>query len=254
MNVPILAMAMNDIRDDLISGAEAYTPAVPNQTPGKRRAIWGVCMAGIALAVLFFAIPFLPFGQPQNVSPVPPPATVPNTQETAPTNRQLVFNYAQVPQRSMRPFQGETNRIELTSEELFLYYGLPVSSLMESACGFREVPGQSAYALYTYAQSTDDLNRIFYVSEDNLHTVELYISKEVAMDSRFLALQAEDTVLSYIDGNPLSLFRNRKSEPRCLFAFMQVQECDILVLSRTLEEDAFLSLLESLISLQSNES
>lgn len=248
-NTPKLAIAIGYIDDDLVTGAIEYMP-VPHKKIihyGKQIAAVAACFY-VIVTVLIFKL------QEDELPPINDKSFINNgdditdiPQITDTTVDDIIWNEASFAPEMMLPFLGEKNRIAMSSEEMFEYYGVDIASKLVPIGLFYEAEGSYPHGLYTFSDSVFDMNHFVFVTEDGMQEIEFYIGKTTNC-GRYASnnLDINQYESSKVNGADVYIWRYEDTNETGLFSTLEVNECSIIVLSCDNDEQTFISVLKSL--------
>ena len=225
MNTPKLAIAMNYIDENLISGAIDYKPTIPSKkvTLFKKHIVAvAACLCVIVMAVTFTL---------QNADPID----------------NVVWNDVSSIPGMMLPFLGEENCVAMSSKELFEYYGIDIASQLSDTGFVNEVKGAYPHGIYTYSNGdVFDMNSFVFASEDGMQEIECYIGKTTDCEKYASNLNVNEYERSQVNGIDVFICQYKDSTETCLFSILNINGCDVIMMSNNIDKQMFLSALKSL--------
>lgn len=247
-NTPKLAIAIGYIDDDLVIGAVEYMPFHREKiTHYGKLIVAAACFCVIATVLIFM---------PQNdvLPPIDDAPSINNNgdiivdtpQITAPIVDDIILNDVSSIPEMMLPFLGEENCIAMSSKEMFEYYGINIASRLASIGSFYEAKCRYPHGLYTFSDSVFDMNHFVFASEDGKQEIEFYIGKTTNCGRFASNLSVDEYESSKVNGADMYICQYKDVYETCLFSILQVNGCDVVVLSYNIDEQTFVSVLKSL--------
>ena len=245
-NTPKLAIAIGYINDDLVTGAVEYMPV-----PHKKIAHYGKYIAACLCVIGTVLISKL---QEDELPPVDDTPFINSgddiimdiPQITAPIVDDIVMNDVSSIPEMMLPFLGEENCIAMSSEEMYEYYGINIASRLVSVGPFYETKCRYPHGLYTFSDSVFDMNHFVFVSEDGMQEIEFYIGKTTNCGRFASNPNIDEYESSKVNGVDMYICQYKDVYETCLFSILQVNGCDVVVLSYNIDEQTLVSVLKSL--------
>ncbi|MEQ2823218.1 hypothetical protein AAAV73_11605 [Hominicoprocola fusiformis] len=249
MNTPKLAIAMNYIDENLISGAIDYKPTIPSKkvTLFKKHIVAvAACLCVIVMAVTFT----LQNDVRSPVDDIPPNSNdniIDNTPTIADPIDNVVWNDVSSIPGMMLPFLGEENCVAMSSKELFEYYGIDIASQLSDTGFVNEVKGAYPHGIYTYSNGdVFDMNSFVFASEDGMQEIECYIGKTTDCEKYASNLNVNEYERSQVNGIDVFICQYKDSTETCLFSILNINGCDVIMMSNNIDKQMFLSALKSL--------
>lgn len=248
MRIPRIVEAMNYIDDDLVSWAVEY------RTVPRNKLSWKYCVAAVACFCVFMTMLFIPRNLAVSPFKDTPPISNDNNVSTQspqikdPIENNIVINNAVSAPEIMLPFLGEDNLIAKSSQEMFEYYGLDITSQLASTGSFYEVNGHYSHGIYTFTDSVFDMNHFVYASEDGIQEIEFYIGKSTKIQDYVSGMSVDESEKSTVNKTDMYIYRYENSTETCLFSVLEINGCNLVVLTYSNQAQTFVSILESLIA------
>lgn len=240
--------AINDIRTNLIEEAAQITPRIK---PVSRyaAAVFAVFAIGGLAAVHNLSKAPLTDDKTPSLNSFDREAVdngSANGELPPPVDEKIVVNQTETAPEILLPCLRAEICTDMSSEEMFEYYGLDLTSLLCSIEPFHEIEGSYPHGLYTFTDGVFDMNHFVYLSEDGLREIEIYIGKKSKCGRLANGFDMDDCASSTVNGTELYIFQYENSPDICLYAEFEKNGCSFMVLENNVAEPEFLSVLEKL--------
>lgn len=158
----------------------------------------------------------------------------------------VTINEIAEPLALMLPMLSEDNRTAMTSEELYDYYGVNISSTLGRIGDFEEREGSYPKGLYGYADgSIFDLNQFVFYESKSDYTLSVSIGKKTKC-SMLIGNQDADAKSSEINGIDMQIYKLKDGAEKEYYATFAFGDCDFIISGQNLDEDVFIKVLGSI--------
>ncbi len=151
----------------------------------------------------------------------------------------ITINNITEPLDVMLPRLSEDNRTTMTSEELYDYYGVNISSALELIGNFEDREGGHPKGLYSYADgSCFDMNQFVFYEPERDYTLCVSIGRNTKCCKLISNLDA-NAKSSEINGIEMQIYKLEIGEDTQYYATFVYGDCDFIIWGENIDEDEF---------------
>lgn len=151
----------------------------------------------------------------------------------------ITINNITEPLDVMLPYLSEDNRTAMTSEELYDYYGVNLTSALERIGNFEEREGSYPKGLYSFTDGDlFDMNQFVFYELERDYTLCVSVGRNTKCCKLISNLDA-NAKSSEINGIEMQIYKLEIGEDTQYYATFVYGDCDFIIWGENIDEDEF---------------